>query len=259
MTVISFQDSVSGNALPPTQEYGVFYANGTYANYSEVRVRLPKAKLLGITVSYGYGVSANVPIADCETGDFTVSEVIAWVEDMLRINAPLIVVYANGSTWNEGLRAALAKYGNRIRRWIAQYDNIPQIPAGFDGKQYEGNVNGGFGDVDKNVVIPDFFQGFEPHLTPEEERALKGHYGRFTKYERSLVNTYDIIRAEQTATRHPGKVRLNITRAQLKVQAGKVWAISHAQRVKGRPSWGESFRGWRYAQLSDRAAGKRLL
>ena len=173
--MISFDDSVTATALPPTQEVGVFYADGTFANHTAVSQRLPKAKLYGITVSPSFGVSLEYQICDCEKGDFTVPSAEQWVIDMIALDAPLIIVYADLSTWTDlGLFAALDKYGDRIKRWVAEYDNSPNIPIGYDAKQYEGNVSSGFGNVDKNIANDDFFT---PWVAPAPPVKLVGNKG----------------------------------------------------------------------------------
>lgn len=150
---ISFDDSVTATNLPTTQKYGVYYVDGKYANEAAVKVRLPKAKLLGITVTGKTG--PDVAVCDCEKGDLTVAQAVAWVEAQIKLDVDPLVVYANASTWSGGLKADLAKYGKRIKRWVASYPGIgAKVPSGFDAHQYAGGVNV---PVDRNIALATFF------------------------------------------------------------------------------------------------------
>ena len=154
--MIYFDDSTNAGNLPD-QEYGVYYVDGLYANEAKVRARLPKAKLYGITVFGKTG--KDIFACDCEKGDMTIDKAASWVEEQIRLGVDLIAVYADLSTWNTGLREKLAVHGNRIKRWVADYDGVKEVPAGFDAKQYQGGVTQ---KVDSNVANPDFFTPYKP-------------------------------------------------------------------------------------------------
>lgn len=149
--LIFFEDAVTAGNLDPAGEFGCFYIDGTFANGTAVRTHLPHATLFGITV---HGMTGpNIACCDSENGDMTVPQTLAWVDTQIKLAAPLIIVYANLDRWtNGGLLAALSGHGKRIKRWIAHYDNVAKIPAGYDCKQYADP-----GPVDKNVALPDFF------------------------------------------------------------------------------------------------------
>lgn len=158
MTLISFEDAVTASNLNPDQLYAVFYCDGIYANEAAVRARCPRAKLFAITV---FGKTGNGIFAcDCETGDLTVAQAIAWVEEQIKLGVELICVYADLDRWeNQGLKVALAHYGSRIKRWVADYDDSAVIPGGYDAKQYEGGITSG---VDQDVALATFFEGVTP-------------------------------------------------------------------------------------------------
>jgi hypothetical protein len=150
--MLSFDDAVTAANLPAGQKFGVYYVDGRFANHGAVQSRLgADAKLLGITV-FG-AVGKGIQICDCENGDLTAAQAIAWVADSLKAGVYRPCVYANESTWKGGLEAALAHHGGQIRRWIALYDGGPAVPGGYDAKQYLGDVGG----VDKNVALDTFF------------------------------------------------------------------------------------------------------
>lgn len=154
--MIYFDDSVTAGNLPD-QEYGVYYVDGLYANESEVRARLPKAKLYGITVLGRTG--KDVFAVDCEKGNLTVDQTVNWVNEQIRLGVDLIAVYADLSTWEAGgLKAKLAAHGDRIKRWVADYNGVKEVPAGFDAKQYAGGVTE---KVDSDVALDTFFTPYK--------------------------------------------------------------------------------------------------
>ncbi len=157
--MIYFEDSVTAHNLPTDQAFGVYYVDGDTANEAEVRARLPHAKLFGITVFGKTG--KDIFAVDCEKGDVTPAGAEKWVEAQLALGANPICVYADLSTWDNGLKVALEKYGAKIKRWVADYNNRPLIPAGFDAIQYENTPL-----VDKDLALPTFFSPYvEPHPT----------------------------------------------------------------------------------------------
>lgn len=158
MSLIFFDDSVSAGALPATLKYGVFYVDGRFANYAAVRARLPHAALFGITVfgKTGKGIFA----CDCETGDLTVAQAVAWVEAQIKLGVELICVYANQDRWlDQGLLKALAKYGKRIKRWVADYDDVKTVPSWADAHQF---LSTNVPNLDYDVALANFFQGATP-------------------------------------------------------------------------------------------------
>lgn len=145
-------DAVSAVNLPPDALYGFYYADGPYANLAAVRARCPHAKLQSITVLGG-----DADNCDSETGDLPIPQTIAWVERRLAAGAYRPGVYANRDRWiNLGMIDSLAKYGNRIKRWQADFDGIAEIPAGFDAKQFA------TGFVDQDICLESYFDTAAP-------------------------------------------------------------------------------------------------
>jgi hypothetical protein len=160
MTLIDFEDAVTAGNLNPNSQYGVYYADGAFANLTAVRARLPHAKLYGITVFGRLG--PDVFACDCERGDMSVPQAEAWVAAQVRLNVPLVCVYASLDVWEkQGLLNTLAKYGRRIKRWVAHYNNVAQIPEWADADQFADP-----GPVDRNVALANFFQGISPVIPP---------------------------------------------------------------------------------------------
>jgi len=146
--MITMYDAVTAANIPMGAEAAAYYVDGHFANGTAVRERKPK-RLLSITVSGG-----DADCCDCETGDMTIAQAEEWVARMLAAGHYRPVVYADLDRWeHQGLRSGLAKYGGKIRRWVAAYDNNANIPTGYDAHQYS------TGNVDKSVCLPDFFDG----------------------------------------------------------------------------------------------------
>lgn len=173
MTLISFEDAVTAGNLNPNQSHAVFYIDGVFANRDAVARRCPKAKLYGITVFGRLG--RDVFACDCERGDMTVAQTVAWVAAQVRLNVPLVCVYAGLDTWeNQGLLKALEKYGHRIRRWVAHYNNIPEVPPWADADQFASP-----GPIDRDVAVANFFNGVSPVVPPPKPHGHVRFEGTF--------------------------------------------------------------------------------
>jgi hypothetical protein len=165
---LTFDDAVTAGYLPANEEYGVYYCDGLYANYAAVRKRLPKAVLYAITVRgrTGKGVFA----CDCELGDLTVAEAIAWVEEQIRLEVPLICVYASADYWiNQGLWDALAKYNSRIKRWVADYNGVKTTTITYEGRTYQFDAHQYQSDarLDYDIATGTFFKNPPKAKTPK--------------------------------------------------------------------------------------------
>jgi hypothetical protein len=161
--LINFQDAVTADNLSEGAAYGVYYEDGHYANYTAVRERLPHAELFGITVEGKTG--HDVFAVDSETGDLPVDATVAWVEKQFQLEVALICVYANLDRWEHlGLLSALEHYGDRIKRWVADYDDSTELPSWADAKQYADP-----GPIDKDEALANFF---EPALAQRKANAL---------------------------------------------------------------------------------------
>ena len=147
-------DTTNADSTLPTDhpEAVAGYVGGNWPTYARLVARFPNAKHLSIAVNAG-------ELAECldvEPGDATPAEVPGWV---IRERGRLYKlgrtpwVYANASTM-PAVKQALDRAGiNRAdyHLWVADYDGIAQIPAGFDAKQYE-SVERGSLDYDASVV-----------------------------------------------------------------------------------------------------------
>lgn len=151
--LISFDDAVTAANLDRRQQYAVFYCDGRFANREAVAARCPHAKLFGITVFGRLG--HDVFACDCERGDLTPAQAEAWVAAQLRLGVRLVCVYASLDTWlHQGLLDALAKYGHRIKRWVADFNGVAKIPEWADADQFANP-----GPVDRDIALASFFTG----------------------------------------------------------------------------------------------------
>lgn len=146
-------DAVTVGNLPTDLQFAFGYVDGPFANIDAVRARCPHAKVQGITVE-GNPHAQN---CDSETGDLTIPSTITYVEGALALHVYRPGVYANMNRWIAlGMIDALAKYGNRIKRWVADFDGVAEIPAGFDAKQYATN------GVDSDICLESYFDTVAP-------------------------------------------------------------------------------------------------
>lgn len=155
---ITMYDSVTVSTIPGNATAVAGYVDGLFDNFGALVAAFPHAHHLSITVTPGVGAAC----CDCEVGDLSVGEAIGWVQFALDGGIWRPCVYANADRWeNQGLRGALAHYGNRIRRWIAAYPGTgANVPAGYDAHQYSDNALGR--NLDASVCRDDFFGSAPP-------------------------------------------------------------------------------------------------
>lgn len=242
--LISFKDAVNAAVLDPAATVAVFYCDGRYENRASVAARCPHAKLYAITVrgATGPGIFA----CDSETGDLTIAQTVDWVAEQTRLAVYPIVAYADEDRWvNLGLLAALAKYGDRIERWDADYDGSPVLPSWASAKQFMST------DVDLDSARADFFTGATP--------APDYHYERYREgAERVAAQRYDHWRVRQTATAHPHRAWMLVRKRQCRLYRRRIElavAWDHTHHVSD--PWSLKCRRFRHQQLGLRAQGKR--
>lgn len=209
--MLTLYDAVTAENIPADAEYAAYYTDGRFANETAIRARCPHATLLSITVTPTVGADC----CDCETGDLTAAQAEAWVRESLAAGHYRPVVYADASNWSSGLAAALEKYGSQIRRWVADYNDEPSIPSGYDAHQYS------TGNVDTSVCADDFFAA-KPKPEP------KGHV-------RAIV-TFDIATQKVLAVHGLPGTGVHFT-------GPEKWIDVHAQIQVGEPGGGH----WRGA------------
>lgn len=143
------------------------YINGAYATYAALRARFPRSPVLAITIT----AAATAHVLDVENGDATPAQAPGWVRLCHADGIALPIIYAARATMEQAggvlarLAAAQLVPGVDCLLWVAQWDGIPLVPAGYDAKQYA--------SVEaydtSNIVDPDRFFGAAPAPPPEEE------------------------------------------------------------------------------------------
>lgn len=254
MTYITMFDAVTVGNIPHDAEAVAGYVNG-YANFDELVRAFPHAHHLSIT-NFADGVA---DFLDCEHGDAVIDQCAPWVEDMLKRGVNRPGVYAAESYWTSGgLYHRLEPYGDKIRRWIADWTFHEHIPEGYDACQWSGGqtldisacVDGFFGDT---LAPPD------PHHYRwffNSEFALP-FYGKVN--ERKTVEEYD------GARKHPVKYAVYLRRnlePRLKELAERVAHVAlydEKGKKRDKPEWDKNYRGFRYQQLLARSRGKQVV
>lgn len=255
--LIDFEDAVTAANLDPNQKHAVYYMDGHFANHDTVAAQCPHAKLYGITVTGLTG--PDVFACDCEAGDLSVASAVTWVAEQVRLNVRLIVVYASLDTWlNQGLKAQLAPYGHRIRRWVAHFDDVRQIEDWADAEQYA------TGSIDRDVALANFFGDELPPVKPKTPYQ-RMHYERYdglvrencgNTIERWVAQRYDKLRAEQTRFRHPHRKELASLRHSLALHRDRVGTLMVQDAPAGKKlETKKDYYGWRYYRLDRRVKG----
>jgi hypothetical protein len=183
-------DSVSVDQIPTDAEAAAGYVNGAFANYPQIVARTPHAHHLSISVR----ASGDAECLDVETGDATPSEAPAWVRRQLARGVHTPVLYANASTM-PAVRAALDAAGlhrSDYSLWVAHFDGIAQVPAGYDAKQYEEHKSSPHADL--SICLEEFFGAVHPPYAPEDEKRwerewgeLRGRNGPWAKLRRRVL------------------------------------------------------------------------
>lgn len=248
MTITMYDACTAGN-IPFATEAAACYVNGGCSNEAAVRARRPKYLL---TISTNAGGDADC--LDVESGDATPDQAAGWVARQFARGVYRPCVYGTESSWDGSMLHDLSGFGDRIRRWVAAWDNSATVPAGYDAHQYRGGVHEPF---DVSVCLPNFFDPPQPtdphHYEWFSVGPFPSQWGKID--ERQIVLDYD------GARQHPIRYFLYLRklRAQLKFLADRVWTVAHQQLVDGKPSWGLFYRGWRYQELLKRSQGQRLV
>lgn len=166
-------DSVTASALPTNAALVACYINGPYANEAAVRARCPHATVVRISVRAS---TNDGHVCDCEAGDLTPAQAVAWVVMRRKAGADP-TVYCNASTWPT-VQAAFRNAGvAQPHYWIAHYDGSTTIPAGAVAKQYQDPPKSG-GNYDISAVAdhwPGVDEGGDVPLTDADAITIWGY------------------------------------------------------------------------------------
>jgi hypothetical protein len=207
-TVAGF-DAVDLTSIPSGAAAVGCYNSGPYTNCyvnGNAAHRFPHAHLVSIAVQW-YDHTANGHPDEClddEPGDATPSEAGPWVRtQIVTYHVAHPCVYGSASEWSS-ISANLSANGLQhcgsvivthcYMKWVAAWDNNPTIPAGFDAKQWFGNIHCCY-DRDS----------FSTAFLGTSGQPVTFHYERFgnvpiktkrwgTIYEVRVVKAYDSLR-----------------------------------------------------------------
>lgn len=146
-------DSVDVDAIPADCEAWAGYVAGNdwSDNAAALRTRFPGARSITITATS----DALADMLDVELGAASPRAVVEWIHNMWRHDHAWVGVYASAAKWpaiNAKLDGLHLGFPGRepIRRWVADWDGIAEIPPGYWGKQYK------TGTYDTSIVRADF-------------------------------------------------------------------------------------------------------
>lgn len=130
------------------------YIDGRYKDLAELERLYPNHQHLSIAVSAG----DDADCLDVENGDATPAQAPGWVIRQHARGVARPVLYADLSTLPiVMLKVASAGIARRsVRLWMAHFDQVPNVPDGYDGHQYTDRWQGR--NVDASVVLDDFFE-----------------------------------------------------------------------------------------------------
>lgn len=251
-------DAVNIDNIPGSATAVAGYINGSFPNFNSLNERFPHAHHVSIAVNVG-GVAEFL---DVEHGDALISQASGWLHEMLARGVDRPGIYAQASYWQSGgLYRDLEGYGNKIRRWIADWTFHEHLPNGFDACQWAGGMV-----LDVNVVSDTFFGAAKPVpvLDPYHYGWFMGTYAPPANHKNwGKVNEELTVRQYDGARAHPIKYRLylkNVLELKLRYLADRVAyeAIKADPHKNGKPSWDKFNRGWRYQALIHRAEGKAI-
>lgn len=189
--MIQMADSITPENLPGVYAAFLAYVDGHWPTAAKVRAMFPEADLLTLTVTGGISAADG---CDCESGDLTVPQAVAWASARLNGGAWRPVIYANASTMVDVLAyLPTAKVGrSRVRLLSAHYGEGIHVcgpatckatPVDMDGTQWTDSAAGVGGTlIDLSSLNDDFFGAPAP-VTPVEadvtlERLENGSAGQ---------------------------------------------------------------------------------
>ena len=253
MTITMF-DSVEPAAIPLSAPAVAGYVGGIFPDFSQLAARFPKALHKSIAVTS----QEDADILDIENGDATPDHAAMWFARQKKRGLALPGFYANASTM-PSVRSALSTAGitTGFVLWVADWDNTPVVPEGFQAKQYIDHGPQGQ-HYDLSVCSQTFWGAPSPpvknqlHYEWFDARTRTIFGDKFN--ERQLVEKYDRLRKHGVLNRY----RLAPVRRQLLVCADRVLHVALMHGTDGKPNWRPDHLGWRRQQLIHRVQGQRF-
>lgn len=170
----TFYDSVTASRIPRDAVGVMGYDDGLYKWSAADWGLFPNAVHVHIAV---FASTNSGQVLDVERYDASPDQAPGWVT--MRRNAGVDPsVYMNMSTWPAVRSAFQAQDIAEPHYWVAQYDNVQQIPSGAVAKQYYNNNALGY-DMS---VVEDFWPGVDtpPHPPQNNYPAWPGYWIFYT-------------------------------------------------------------------------------
>jgi hypothetical protein len=250
MTYITMYDAVSYGNIPHSAEAVAGYIDGAYANFDALVKTFPNAKHLSIATGAGY----TAQFLDVESGDAVIADTPGWLDRMLASGIYRPGIYANKAYWEEGgMGRLLDHYGDKIRRWQADWTFGEHVPDGYDACQWSGGQT-----LDISATLEDFFGA----VAVRDPNHYDWFYSRDFKIDLGWTNERKVVEEYDVARRHPARHSLYLRRNlrprlhQLAERVAHVAIYNEKDEKRKHPEWDRDFRGWRYQQLLGRSEGK---
>lgn len=161
-------DGITAASLPTNGALYLFYVDGSWPNGTAVKARTPGK--IHVATTIGRTAAARGMVLDCEKGDATNADALAWCRNYPGANSDL-TIYTNTSNW-VALRPVLLALTTKPNILLAQYDNVATIPTdsvfNIVGKQYK-NTPG----YDESVV-KDYWPGVDPAPVVAGPQVFRG-------------------------------------------------------------------------------------
>lgn len=158
-------DSVDLDQIPAEPHAVAAYLNGHYANVDAAREKFPHARIL--TISVAGDVAADC--YDVEQGDYTPEDVPRLYQIAHGQGVWRPCFYASLENGMQQVKEQLNRVVTEradIRLWVAYYNGVQDLPAGYDAHQFTDKALGR--NLDESICADTFFKPAEkPAPKPE--------------------------------------------------------------------------------------------
>lgn len=258
MTLLIGADAIDVRVLPAKLDWVAGYVGGFWPTFSPEVERYPQLNKQGRVVSIAVNAAENARILDCENGDATPVECGPWLKRMLAGGVRKPGIYASLSEMPAVIASINASGIDRasIVLWVADWDGIADVPAGYEAKQWSDHGPNGE-NYDRDVALPTFFSTPQVHTNSVHYNWLQTVTAFGKKWdEKAIAQSYDRYRRQMTPNRKPAVARykLFVLRQQCRFLAKRIDNVAHQP---GKGGYKVEHRGYRRAQLWLRAQGGR--
>jgi hypothetical protein len=162
MATLFMFDDVNVSLIPTTAQFVAYYTDGTYANFTAMKARVPNAHFLGIAVASSYTTS-DARALDVEAGDATNAQAVTWTKIKLAAGVKPVLYTSAGNA--QALINALAENGvtrSEYFLWSAHYTGTAHICGSdnypvADATQYTDTASGV--SLDESEISTAFEEG----------------------------------------------------------------------------------------------------